>query len=174
MLERRRRALKKSEPPILVALRMKKNMKTCLSVMCDNMSSCMHGIKGWVFFFILKHLLQRLPFTWQFPGQSLSPCKLLECLHIHTSASDSMCSAEYEKAPSIGACKPVLRASLLCPPPITSFLFLTLCGEAVHDGIPQSPTFTTFPLWFWVGTGLGNWSLWALRHIQQWVEQNHH
>lgn len=63
MLERRRRALKKSEPPILVALRMKKNMKTCLSVMCDNMSSCMHGIKGWVFFFILKHLLQRLPFT---------------------------------------------------------------------------------------------------------------
>lgn len=63
MLERRRRALKKSEPPILVALRVKKNKKTCLSVMCDNMSSCMHGIKGWVFFFILKHLLQRLPFT---------------------------------------------------------------------------------------------------------------
>ncbi len=103
-------------------------------------------------------------YTWQSPGQSVSPCKLPAYLCIYTSASNSMCSAEYEKALSIGCCKPLLRASLMYPSSHRFLsVFCSLCGEAEPDAIPQSPTITMSPLWFRVGTGLGNWSLWALK-----------
>ncbi|XP_053170208.1 chemokine-like protein TAFA-5a [Scomber japonicus] len=56
----------------------------------------------------------------QSPGQPASPFKLPEYLRIYTSASDSMCSAEYKKALSIG-----LRLGLM--------------------GAPQHPTITASP-----------------------------
>lgn len=106
-------------------------------------------------------------YTWQSPGQSESLCKLLEYLSIYTSACDSMGSAEYEKALSIGVCKPVLRATLLCPRtplpslPFCFFLSLWIRLRLGLMGSPKAPPSPRPPLWFWVGTGLGNWSLWA-------------
>lgn len=118
-----------------------------------------------------KHLLlQKGQFALDNPRASLSPSpsNLPEYLRSYTSASDSMCSAEYEKASSIGVCKQVLRASphqSLIPTPSLPFQFLPLRfsvdpAQAGPDGIPQRLPHHHHrrhpPLWFWVGTGLGN------------------
>lgn len=136
----------------------------------DVVKGCFHPCTNSLFFlFCTKGAVYRR----QSPGQSASPFKLPEYLRIYTSASDSMCSAEYKKALSIGVCKQVLRASPSPSPPqpptITFSLFLPsppLCGSSSGWAWwepPNTPPSPHPPLWFWVGTSLGNWSLWALQ-----------
>lgn len=61
----------------------------------------------------------------------------------YTSACDSVCSAEYEKAPSIGVFKPVLRASFLWTPPTPTpslpFCFLLSVERLSMMGSPKVP-----------------------------------
>lgn len=110
--------------------------------------------------------LQRLQFTYDNPPASVPLPVSLQSIYAFIRLSVTACVRQSMKSSfSIGVCKPLLRASLLHPPasslPFCFFLSLRR-GWGWWDP-PKAPPSPRLLLWFWVGTGRGNWSLWALQ-----------
>lgn len=131
-----------------------------------------HVVEGCFHPYTNSLFLQRVPFTEDNPPASLylpaSFESIYAFIHLPVTTCVQPSMKKLFRLGFVSKCWGPPSLPVLPPPSITFSLFLPLRlsadpALAGPDGIPQRPTITTSPLWFWVGTGLGNWSLWALQ-----------
>lgn len=156
-------------------LREKKNKRWCLMIPAHEYTQTFftHTLVGACVGF--RAFTKVAVYTWQFPGCSLSFLwargVFTHFFFLHLPVIVWRGMKKKKEACSIGGLLARAKgASLLFPlPPITSSLFpyslRKSCAWWVPpsspNSLPKASTFTAFPLRFGVGTGLGNWSLWA-------------